>query len=337
MIRTALTAALFSLTAACGGQAQDADADPAPVTDMTVSAERLVLFPDDPGRIRVGDLRFTGGLVLTSDHERFGGWSALLLDPQSDALDLALLSDRGTLAYGQVRLDEAGHPVALSLDRMEPLTGLDGAPLEGAAADAEGLAIYSDTQLAISFERDHRIWVYEHSSPLQAEALVLPPRTQGIGNNAGLEGLATDDAHLWASVEYPIRGEETHTLWRYTLADLEAAPTEFQLALDPDYGITSLESDSAGGLYLMQRFYRRGVGNRIRILHLTADQIAASDEAALEPALMAELTEDMTVDNFEGMAVAEINGELRLFLISDDNFNESQRTLLLSFAIEPRD
>ncbi|WP_430430614.1 esterase-like activity of phytase family protein [Oceanicaulis sp.] len=335
MIRTALTAALFSLTAACGGQAQDES--PPSDAALTVSAEAVVLFPDDPGRMRLGDLRYRGGVELSSEDERFGGWSALLLDPQSDALDLALLSDRGTLAYGQVRLDEAGHPVALSLDRMEPLTGLDGAPLEGAAADAEGLAIYSDTQLAISFERDHRIWVYEHSSPLQAQALVLPLRTEGVGNNAGLEGLAIDDTSIWASVEYPIRGEETHTLWRYTLADLEAAPTEFQLALDPDYGITSLESDSAGGLYLMQRFYRRGVGNRIRILHLTADQIAAADDVALEPALMAELTEDMTVDNFEGMAVAEIDGELRLFLISDDNFNESQRTLLLSFAIEPRD
>ena len=68
-----------------------------------------------------------------------------------------------------------------------------------------------------------------------------------------------------------------------------------------------------------------------------ADQIAAAGEAALEPALLAELTEDMTVDNFEGMTVTEVNGETRLFLISDDNFNEAQRTLLLSFAIEPRD
>ncbi|MBL4537340.1 MAG: esterase-like activity of phytase family protein [Oceanicaulis sp.] len=335
MIRTALTAALFSLTAACGGQAQD-ESSPSDA-GLTVSAEHVVLFPDDPGRMRIGDLRYTGGVELSSTDERFGGWSALHVSGASDALELIVASDRGGLAYGRLELDDRQSPLAVQLDRYEPMTDLNGAPLEGAAADAEGLAMLSENELAVSFERDHRVWRYQRESPLIATPLALPPRTQGVGDNAGLEGLAIDDASLWASVEYPIRGEETHTLWRHDRADMDAAPTEFQLALDPDYGITSLETDSAGGLYLLQRFYRRDVGNRIRILHLTADQIAAAGEAALEPALLAELTEDMTVDNFEGMTVTEINGETRLFLISDDNFNEAQRTLLLSFAIEPRD
>ncbi|WP_421860111.1 esterase-like activity of phytase family protein [Oceanicaulis sp.] len=335
MIRTALTAALFSLSAACGGQAQD-ESLPSDA-GLPVSAEHVVLFPDDPGRMRVGDLRYMGGVELSSEDERFGGWSALHLNGGSDALALIMLSDRGGLAQGRLALDNQSAPSSIQLDQFERLTDPDGAPLDGAAADAEGLAVLSEDVLAISFERDHRVWSYPRMSPLIATPLALPPRTQGMGNNAGLEGLAVDDSHLWASVEYPIRGEEAHTLWRYDRADMDAAPTEFQLALDPDYGITALESDSVGGLYLLQRFYRRGVGNRIRVLHLTADQIATSGEAALEPALLAELTEDMTVDNIEGLAVVEINGETRLFLISDDNFNESQRTLLLSFAIEPRD
>jgi hypothetical protein len=73
MIRTALTAALFSLTAACGGQAQD-ESSPSD-SGLTVSAEHVVLFPDDPGRMRIGDLRYTGGVELSSTDERFGGWS----------------------------------------------------------------------------------------------------------------------------------------------------------------------------------------------------------------------------------------------------------------------
>jgi hypothetical protein len=40
------------------------------------------------------------------------------------------------------------------------------------------------------------------------------------------------------------------------------------------------------------------------------------------------------VDNFEAAATAVINGETRLFILSDDNFNASQRSLLLSFAVE---
>ena len=41
----------------------------------------------------------------------------------------------------------------------------------------------------------------------------------------------------------------------------------------------------------------------------------------------------MTVDNLEGAALATVNGETRLFLLSDDNYNPAQQTLLLSFAI----
>ena len=44
----------------------------------------------------------------------------------------------------------------------------------------------------------------------------------------------------------------------------------------------------------------------------------------------------MSVDNFEGLSVTRINGEERFFLISDDNFNDNQRTLLISFAFDPR-
>ena len=156
MIRTALTAALFSLTTACGGQAQVSP--PLTQHDISVQATPVVLFPDDPGRMRIGDLRFTGGLVLESKHERFGGWSALRLRNSGEVLDLTLLSDRGALAYGQVGLDALNQPVSMSLGRMETLVDLAGAPLAGDAADAEALAGYSDGRLAVSFERDHRIW-----------------------------------------------------------------------------------------------------------------------------------------------------------------------------------
>ena len=149
MIRTALTAALFSLTAACGGQAQDES--PPSDAGLTVSAEHVVLFPDDPGRMRVGDLRYTGGVELSSTDERFGGWSALHVSGASDALELIVASDRGGLAYGRLELDDRQSPLSVQLDRYEPMTDLNGAPLEGAAADAEGLAMLSGTELAVSF------------------------------------------------------------------------------------------------------------------------------------------------------------------------------------------
>ena len=43
-----------------------------------------------------------------------------------------------------------------------------------------------------------------------------------------------------------------------------------------------------------------------------------------------------TVDNFEGLAALPgKNGVVRFYLISDDNFSSSQRTLLLAFDWKP--
>jgi hypothetical protein len=41
------------------------------------------------------------------------------------------------------------------------------------------------------------------------------------------------------------------------------------------------------------------------------------------------------IDNMEGIAVSEVNGETRLTVVSDNNYRpEFQRTLLLQFALK---
>jgi hypothetical protein len=42
-----------------------------------------------------------------------------------------------------------------------------------------------------------------------------------------------------------------------------------------------------------------------------------------------------SVDNMEGLAVREDAGGTIIYLISDDNFNPIQRTLLMKFRLEP--
>ena len=55
------------------------------------------------------------------------------------------------------------------------------------------------------------------------------------------------------------------------------------------------------------------------------------DAKGAEIARMA-LAKPLTVDNFEGLAaVPGRDGAIRFYLISDDNFSASQRTLLLAF------
>ena len=41
-----------------------------------------------------------------------------------------------------------------------------------------------------------------------------------------------------------------------------------------------------------------------------------------------------TTDNFEGVSAERLNGRTRLYILSDDNFNPAQRTLLLGFDVD---
>ena len=50
-----------------------------------------------------------------------------------------------------------------------------------------------------------------------------------------------------------------------------------------------------------------------------------------------DMARPMTIDNLEGLdAVAGVDGSVRFYLISDDNFQSSQRTLLMAFDWRPK-
>ena len=51
--------------------------------------------------------------------------------------------------------------------------------------------------------------------------------------------------------------------------------------------------------------------------------------------LIAELTLPLNIDNFEGISTrSDVNGGVIIYLISDDNFNSRQRTLLMVFEFK---
>ena len=62
---------------------------------------------------------------------------------------------------------------------------------------------------------------------------------------------------------------------------------------------------------------------------------AALDAPVLQGREIARLAPPLLMDNFEGIATAPAaSGDLHVLLISDDNFNALQRTLLLLFRLE---
>jgi hypothetical protein len=332
-LKFCLAAGLLAVSAACSAQ-----------PDTLVSGERTVsvhavpvaLYPDDPERRDVGELVYRGGLELTSSDPAFGGFSAIELD--ADGTRLLAVSDRGQWLVADLVHDEGGAPVALENARMAPLLSFDGVPFEGRWADAEGLAHWSHGVYLVSFERHHRVESYilgEDWSLIgsaNATGFPPPPGADALPDNGSLEALAVQSGFAWVGVEYTEGDTGIHRVFRYNLADPGVDATEHTIELTPGFGLVAFAELGNGQLLTMERFWQSEIGNRIRISRISEAAILDPDN---QPAaeLLAEITPDMTVDNIEGAAVVTINGRQRLYVISDDNFSATQRTLLLSFDL----
>jgi len=87
-------------------------------------------------------------------------------------------------------------------------------------------------------------------------------------------------------------------------------------------------------LAVLERAYNpnRGIIG-IRVAHVRTADLRRG--ARLKGEVLAELLPPLTLDNFEGLACrANEKGETILYLVSDNNFSDKQRTLLLMFALK---
>ena len=88
-----------------------------------------------------------------------------------------------------------------------------------------------------------------------------------------------------------------------------------------------------GDLLVIERSFNLIDGVAIRLQRIAAADIRPG--TTLNGTTLAVLRRPVTLDNMEGIAARRgENGETLLYLISDDNFRQLQRTLLLVFALE---
>ncbi|WP_203291734.1 esterase-like activity of phytase family protein [Maricaulis parjimensis] len=302
-----------------------------PAMALAQTVTPVALSPD-PSVTRAGQLVYRGGVSIEMDHEGFGGLSALELS--DDGSRMLAISDSAWWVKAEIVWTETNELANVRNIRIDAMLDPDGEPLEGRMADSEGLTRGYGPDYLVSFEREHRIWAYPIGEDWSGTETALPrpfstpDAAQYLGNNQGLESLARlPDRSIIAGVEYPSTFLPNHTIWRLPLAgewdDNRITPT-------PTFGLTGLAVHD-GEVYALERFWARDVGNRIRIRRFAATELSpwplqAETIGALDP--------PMIVDNFEGIAVIEREGETLLLILSDDNFSDNQRTLLLAFAVE---
>ncbi len=298
---------------------------------LTIRSAPVPFNPQDPTQRTVGRLRYLGGLHLTSDHLRFGGWSSLRLGP--DGTRVTAISDEGMWLTARIDLDKAGFLAGLEGAEIGPLLDLGGKPLDGKdSRDAESCAVLPDGSFVVGFEREHRLWRYpaHDGKPDGTPSPVpSPPGLAGAPFNGGIESLvALPKGQLFALTEYWIQNGLI-TGWTSGPDDWQPLGYRFERALRPSDACLM----PSGDLVVLERAYNpdRGIVSA-RLRQISKD--ALKPGAALGGRLIADIAAPLTMDNFEGIDCRKgRHGTPVFYVISDDNFNPEQRTLLLMFEL----
>jgi hypothetical protein len=296
------------------------------IVDPTITAESVLLDPADPARDRVGALRYLQGWVLRSRDSRFGGISDLavhgnrLLGISDTGTAIAFSLRNGRIADGAIRDLPAGPPpFLLKQDRDS----------EAFAVDPERRHIW------IAFERHNEIWRYDAALG-RAEGHVAPAAMQDWPLNGGPEAMIRlpDGRFMVFAEDAPGAAPNTHALLVFPgdpVAD-QRPPLRMSYRPPAGYVATAVAALPDGRLLVLNRRFRitEGVSATLAIV----DPKAIAPGAVLEGRELARLAPPLTVDNMEGLAVAQERGRTIVWMISDDNFLALQRTILLKFALD---
>ena len=302
---------------------------------VAVSARPISAFePRRPEQRRFGALQFRSGLVLSSSHPRFGGFSGLAR--LNGGRDLVSVTDRGYWLTAKVSYRD-GKLAGLEEAEMAAILGGSGRPLTRSGLfDTESLCIHDGTAY-VGIERKHEIarfdWARDGVEG-RARPVPVPPEIKRLPRNRGLEALGVMPAGplkgtLVAIAERSGKEDEP------TLGALLGGPQPglFKLARHDGYDITDLAFLPSGDMLLLERWYQplRGVGMRMR--RIVGRDIRPG--ALVDGPRLIEADLGFEIDNMEGLSVHLEEGKTILTLISDDNFSFLQRTLLLEFELLP--
>lgn len=261
-----------------------------------------------------------------------GGLSDIAWD--EDEQRLYAISDHGTLFHFRPIFDNE-RLVDLQLITALPLyTLLWNTPVDGKHRDAEGLEVINahngikgDTELLISFERNHRVMRYRpDGKPLQI--LRLPPplhnRKNYHGKNKSLESVTLSPTlGILTAAEFPLDDAPDY----FSLFSLSGS--RWLIPAPEDTGLVAMQALGKRNLLLLEREWKgmfAGITTRLSRVHMGTGKM-------FEPETLLQFgpLDGIPTANFEGLTKVKGN---RFLLISDDNYSPFLRTLLLYVELD---
>ena len=275
-------------------------------------------------------LRPLGASRLDTAAWGFGGLSGLHLAPD---LTLTAISDLGRWWRAPLLLRE-GRLAGIGEARHGLLRDAGGAPLRrGQPGDAESLVRLPGGDWLVGFERQHRILRYRDLAGA-GQPVDTPPGLESAPANGGLEGLALlSDGRLLALAEqkHGQAGPDSRAAWFGTLEGprilWRAADYLPQPGLDP----TDVAGLPAGGALVLERRFSLFGGFTCRLAGVSPERLRGT--APLSADTWLDLPPDAPAENWEAVAVARHAGRTLVALLSDDNQNPWQETILLLYAL----
>jgi len=276
-------------------------------------------------------LRFLGGLDISSPDRDFGGYSGIAIS--GGGADMLLIGDSGTFVTARL-LHQDGRLVGIAdaeIDSLFPES--DGSKR---ASDAEDVAL--DPQ-----DPQHGVIVRERQAnallrfrlqdgrPTGFEPMRVGADDRILRSNKGLESVAYAPpgspaaGEIVAIAERAPHGQDNIPGWIAGVGSFEIVPHD-------DFDVSSARFLPDGDLILLERRYAPAWGIAVRLRRI--DGAAVKVGAKLDGDYLLDAGMTSQIDNMEGLAVhQDAAGRTVLTLVSDDNHNLLQRTLILQFAL----
>ena len=329
LIRTGMLVALVSLPLpAVFAQAEQ----------ETVTAVPVHRFAGVNTGARVQGLVWRGGIEMQSAVDTFGGLSGLGFTGADGRL--AMVTDRGNFITGQLIYDEQQRPLSLVGVKIEPIQNSKGAELPRAfVRDAEALAVIerdgAPAAVRVGFENLTRV----------ADFTLVDGKPTGAAREVTIPGWLTDtrtnetlEAVCIAPAASPIAGSTL--LLTEGIIDDDGQHSAWLLGQNDKGPLSYVSSEGTnptdctflpnGDLLVLER------GVAFFTFHMKLKRVAAAEVkpgAHMQGELLLEAT-GPDVDNMEAVAVHPgPDGTSRITLVSDNNFNEWERSLLLEFSL----
>lgn len=291
---------------------------------QNIALRPLDVDPAHPGPRRVGELIFTGAWELQSDNENFGGISGLTLLPDGRFIGV---SDAGTLiGFGLSNNEQTDRPF------IAPLPGAAGAEIHYKDRDSEGVTHDPQSgQFWVSYEAHHAIRRFSRSfSRISGE--VRPPEMLDWPSNRGAEALIRlRDGRFITIAESVDDGIHQALLFSGDPVEKGSVTSRFTYRPPIGYRVTDVVQLPDGRLAVLHRSIGLPDGFAAKVGVLAISDIGKDKTA--ESRIIATLATPLLVDNLEGIAAQEKDGETYIWLISDNNFFVLQRTILMKFRL----